>query len=312
MANITLLEKYSPKSLDDLFLPVRIRKILDETMQSSGYRLLFYSTPGTGKTTTAHLMSKGHQVLYLSGSNEFRIDTYRNKILPFSTEFSVLGKEKSIIIDECENIRDDLQDAFKILFDQCKKINFIFITNEVEKVNSALKSRCTSFDYNFVGPELEEQKKNFIKFALDICKNENIKYDTVGIKKLFQLDFPDFRHLLVHLQSILYSGDALTEENIKKLTDNAKANLELYKLIEDLSIDGKTFYEELTKFKGKEKECFLSLGEPYFEYLNSKEKYEKTLESAIIVDKYSNLYTNSIGKFTTFISCIVELKSLFK
>ena len=71
-------------------------------------------------------------------------------------------------------------------------------------------------------------------------------------------------------------------------------------------------YEELTKFKGKERECFLSLGEPFFNYLNNKNLFDKTLESAIIVSKYSDSFVQSINKFVTLMSCVIELKALFR
>ena len=56
----------------------------------------------------------------------------------------------------------------------------------------------------------------------------------------------------------------------------------------------------------------MSLGEPFFQYLNNKNQYEKTLESALVVSKYSNMYVTSINKFLTLMSCIIELKSLFR
>jgi hypothetical protein len=159
---------------------------------------------------------------------------------------------------------------------------------------------------------LEEQKKNFITFTLNVCKKENIPYDNLGIKSLFQLNFPDFRHLLVNLQQIIDSKETVTIESIKRFSESGKQNKPLYDIIENPGLIGKDFYVEMSKFKGKEKECFLSLGEPFFEYLNEKSLFEKTLESAIIVSKYSDSYSISINKFVTLLSCIVELKSLFR
>jgi len=310
--NILLLEKYFPKNFDELILPVRIKTVLLKTMTKTGFRILLYSSPGTGKTTTSRLMTVGHDVKYLSGSNDFKIDTFRNTVVPFSSGFSVLNKSKTVIIDECENIQDKLQDAFKIVLDKCMNVNYIFITNEIEKVNEAIRSRCTNLDYDFIGTELEEQKKNFIQFCLNVCKSENINFDKKGMNTLFRVNFPDFRHVLVHLQEIKDSNEDVTFENIKKLVDSGKQNIELYSIIENLSLNGKEFYEEMTKFKGKERESLLSLGEPFFEYLNSKELYNKTLEAAIIVDKYSTNFVSSIGKFGTLLACIVELRSIFR
>lgn len=311
---ITILEKYFPKDWDDLILPTKIKNILTESKQKSGYRLLLFSSPGTGKTTTSRIMSAGsdYEVMYLSGSNDFKIDTLRNKVMAFASGMSVMQKKKTIIIDEFENIRDNLQDAFKIILDKCLNVNFIFITNEVEKVNTAVRSRCTNIDYDFNGEELEEQKGNFINFALKVCEKENIKFDNKGMKALYQLNFPDFRHLLVNLEQIKDAKEDVTFENVKKFSESGKQNKELYDIIENPSVTGKDFYLEITKFKGKERECLTSLGEPFFEYLNAEEKYEKTLEAAIIVAKYSDMFVTSINKFVTFVSCVIELKTIFR
>jgi len=311
---ITLLEKYFPKDFEHLLLPSRIKNTILATQQKIGYRLLMYSSPGTGKTTTSRLLCSGgdYEAMYLSGSNNFNVDLMRTKVMPFSSGFSVLGKKKVLIIDEAENIKNDLQDSFKIILDQCTSVNYIFITNEVEKINPAIRSRCTNLDYDFSGADLDEQKQNYVNFILEVCKKESIKYDKDGIRALFRLTFPDFRTLLIKLQLIVDIKEPITLENVKKFAESGKQNLELYNIVETPSINGKEFYTEMTKFKGKERDCFLSLGEPFFLYLNEKELFERTLETAIIVSKYSDSFVNSINKFVTLMSCIVELKSLFR
>lgn len=313
--NKTLLEKYFPRKWEDLLLPSKVKKTLNEMLQTKGYRALFHSSPGTGKTTTSRILTLDkslNEALYLSGSNDFTIETLRGKVMTFASGFSVMQKQKTIIIDEFENVRDNLQDAFKIILDQCVSVNFIFITNEVEKVNSAIRSRCTNIDYDFSGDDLDEQKKNFVNFTIRVCKEEGVSYDGAGIKQLFILNFPDFRHLLVNLQQIKDINEPVSLEVVKRFAESGKQNKELYQIIENPAVNGRDLYQELTKFKGKEKECLISLGEPFFQYLNAKELFDKTLEVAIVVSKYSETYIISINKFVTFMSCIIELKAMFK
>jgi replication-associated recombination protein RarA len=309
---ITLLQKYFPRTWDDLILPSRIKKILLENQQKQGYRMIFFSSPGTGKTTTSRILTLGDDVMYLSGSNDFKIETLRSKVMAYAAGISVMQKQKTIIIDEFENVRNDLQDAFKIILDKAVRVNFIFITNEIEKVNEAILSRCSNLDYDFNGEDLEEHKRNYIKFAIDVAKAENIEFDKIGMRSLYQLNFPDFRHLLVHLQEIKDSCLPVTAETVKKFSESGKQIKELYEIIENQGITGKDLYSEITKFKGKERECLMSLGEPFFEYLNNKNLHEKTIESAMVVAKYSDMYVSSINKFVTFLTCVIELKSLFR
>ena len=313
--NKNLMELYFPKTWEDIKLPSRVKNLLTEMQEKPGYRLLMYSSPGTGKTSTARILVNNpdkYEVQYLSGSNDFKIETLRTKVMQFATGFSVLQKHKVVIIDECENIRDNLQDSFKILLDQCKNVSFIFITNEIEKVNSAIRSRCTQIEYEFSGDDLVEQQNNFIKFALQICKEQNIPFENAAVKQLYIRLFPDFRHLIVSLQQIKDSKQSLTLASVKAMSDNGKQMKELYDLVLDLQLSQKQLYENASKFKGKERECLMSLGEPFFQYLNDEEKFDKTLQAAVIVAKYSEMFVTSINKFVTLLSCLVELRSIFR
>lgn len=309
------VDKYDPQKFEDIFLPENTKKELKKLSEKVGYRALFFSTPGTGKTTTAKILTKlcgNVELMYLSGSNDFNIETFRNKVMQFASGFSVLQKQKFVIIDEAENIRDNLQDAFKIILDQCKEVNFIFITNEVGKMNSAIYSRCTKFDYNFTGNDLKEQKINYVKFIKNICSLENIEFDNDGLKTMLLKTFPDFRNTLIQLEQLKDSNLSLIPENLDKFNDVGKQMVDLYELIENQSLDSKTFYNELSKFKGKEKDSLIALGEPFFNYLNDKNLHKKTLDVAIILDKYCARFDGSLNKFVTFLSCINEIKTLFR
>lgn len=310
-----LIQKYFPTTWEQIKLPTKIKSILTKMQENPGYRLLLHSSPGTGKTSTARILvgdTSKYQTMYLSGSNDFNIEVLRTKVMQFCTGFSVDQKHKVCIIDECENIRDNIQDAFKILLDQATNVSFIFITNEIEKVNTAVRSRCTTLEYDFTGDDLTEQKRNFVQFIVDVCKAEGIEYDKEGAKLLYERNFPDFRHVLVLLQQIKDAGVAITKQTIQEFSDNGKQNKELYELIETDSIDAKSFYERSSVFKGKERECLISLGEPYFEYLNDNGNYELTLKAGIIVSKYSDQFVSSINKFVTLLACLSELRFLFR
>lgn len=317
MSQQTLIERYRPKSWDDLILPESIKTTLANIQKSKPYRLLLYSSPGTGKSTTARLISSDDNRLYLSGSNDFNIDVMRGKITPFASGASVTGKQKTIIIDEAENIRDALQDEFKVILDQARNTNFIFITNEVEKMNPALRSRCTNIEYNFINQNLTEHKKLYAKWLVDICnsiqKDYSIVIEKPAIQELFKIHFPDFRQILVVLQQLIDSGCTnVTIEEVKATGGNAQQLVELYDLIQNPSIGGDTFYSQICLYRGNEKETLISLGEPFFKYLNDKGLHDKTLEVAVTVSKYSDSYVTSINKFVTLLSCVSELRTLFR
>jgi replication-associated recombination protein RarA len=308
----TLLEIYAPKSLKDLYLPKRIHTLLEETtVGKSGWKVFQAGSPGTGKTSVGRELSRGGDVLYLSGSNDFNVDVMRSKVYPFVSGHSVLGKQKFLVIDECENIPNKLQDGFKIVLDTAKSVNFVFNTNEPEMVNTAIKSRCINIAYDYQREEVKEQQVHYITYATRICNENGIKWDNRGIKLLFQMNFPDFRHLLVMLQQFIDSKRDVIEDNVTILSENGTANVELYKLIEE-EHNPQAFYEKATSWKGKERECLISLGEPYFTWLNKRGKFEQTLAAASIVADYSFKFVTTINKFGTFFACLCELKTVFR
>lgn len=314
MEKARLIEKYSPNSLEEMKLPKRIHTLVDSKRNTKGYRLLLYGTCGIGKSTTARIITKNDDRMYLSGSNNFNIELLRTKIEPFCSSFSINGKQKTLIVDECENMSNQVQDAFKMILDQSKNVNFIFITNEVEKLIDPFRSRCTNIEYNFKGEELEEQKKNYVTFLHHICVEEGIEFDKAGLSEIYKVNFPDFRHAIDNIQQLIDQKQSVTGEHVKFLVETGNENRELYEIIDGTAgfRDSKSFYQELSKFKGREKDCFNSLGEPFFRYLNNQQKYDEVLSAATIVANYSNQLANSLSKFTTFLACCSELRTIFR
>jgi hypothetical protein len=178
--------------------------------------------------------------------------------------------------------------------------------------NDAVKSRCKKIDYDFNDEDLREQKENFIAFAVKVCNAENIEYDNLGMKMLFQYVFPDFRQFLILLDDIKSSNEKITSEYVKNLTESSKTDEHLYELILNPKIQGEDLYSEIVKYRGKEKEAFLALGEPFFNYINEKGNFEKTLNASSIVAENSHKYVITINKFSTLLSCVVQLKTLFR
>ena len=98
-------QKYRPKTLDELILNKESKDILKSFESNKNIpHLLFTSTAGTGKTSTAKILVNGVlncDHLYINASEENGIDTIRTKIIGFSQTKSFDGNIKVIILDEC-------------------------------------------------------------------------------------------------------------------------------------------------------------------------------------------------------------------
>jgi len=154
------------------------------------------------------------------------------------------------------------------------------------------------------------------KIVKEILSERGITYDKNihgrACAVIRKNNFPDFRHTLVVLQSIIDSEQDITEETVAKTVTTGKTLIELYQLIENPKIAPDALYAEICKYKGSEKDALMALGEPFFKYLNDKQQYDKTIKAATIVSKYCDSYIVSINKFVTFMSCVNELRTLFR
>lgn len=312
-AQKTLREKYYPTDFSQVFLPERIRELIEKNKDRKGYKLLFYGPAGTGKSTTARLMTpRGkYEVLSLSGSNNFTVDTVNTKIAPFITSHAhILGKQKVIIVDECERMSSQVQDSWKDNIDKAKNINIIFITNHPEKLTSPIKSRFEHIEFNFKDGELQEQQRNYVQNIINICKAEEIPYDADGVKYLFKKNFPDFRKVLNILQQFKDAKTPINLSTAKGFNDTAIRDENLYAVFS--ITDPAEFYGKLTEYTGNEETAYFSLSTPFFEWLNEQGKFEKTLKVAKIVAYYSNMHQTSFNKTTTFIACCNDIREALR
>ena len=140
------VEKYRPKTLDDIVLPVDTRKVIESYKAKKEIsNLLLISSPGQGKTTLAkmivnHILECDY--LYVNASDENGIDTIRTKVISFAQTRSLTGDIKVILLDEClhENtlvtiLRDGCEQQLKIKdIDENNDLvkSFNFVKNRIE------------------------------------------------------------------------------------------------------------------------------------------------------------------------------------
>ena len=93
------VEKYRSQTLEDYVGNEQLKQIVDKYIQKNDIQnLLFYGTPGTGKTTLAKLIVNNIHCdyLYINASDERGIDTIRDKVQGFAS--SATFKSIKIII----------------------------------------------------------------------------------------------------------------------------------------------------------------------------------------------------------------------
>ena len=150
-----LERKYAPKSINEVIFPndlieARIKRIIAGPHFE---HLLFYGHPGTGKSSTAQLIPREIEkkqnayVIYRDGSHSRSIDDIRS--LVSQVHLFPCGKVHYVIIDEAENLTSDAQKCLKEIMQRASfQSMFILITNEIEKINDAIGSRCRKINFD--------------------------------------------------------------------------------------------------------------------------------------------------------------------
>lgn len=201
--NSMWIEKYRPKTLDDIILNDETRKIIDKFVAEGEFPHLFLcSEPGQGKTSLAKILAKSVfkcDTLYINASDENNVETVRNKITNFATTASLEGTFKCVILDEADgfaNIQSQkiLRGLMESTSDTCR---FILTANFRHKVFKPLRSRMLELD-------ITPDKNSIIKRLVQILINENViasKNDLEKLKELVDSYYPDIRSMIKDLQS---------------------------------------------------------------------------------------------------------------
>jgi DNA polymerase III delta prime subunit len=237
ITNLVWIEKYRPKTFDDLILPELEKNSLINHLknQKSIPSFIFYSSkPGTGKTSTAKVIinTLGCDSKIINSSDERGIDTIRDKISMFARSMSTDGKKRCVFLDEADGLTKQAQDSLRNLMETySENCFFILSCNDISKIIEPLKSRCISICF-----ETPDREEIFYKLQ-DICANEEIEDASAeDITKLVSKYYPDIRSMILALQNCKVNGTPIMvsfdEEFVKFLGFLQKGDVNnIYKTI---------------------------------------------------------------------------------
>lgn len=228
-------EKYRPRTLDELIISPEDKSKLESYIKNpqSMPNLLFVGLAGIGKTSIARLIPsligcKKGDVMILNASDDRKIDTIRNRIVPFITAKRRNNKIPKIIhMDEFDGTNTIFQDALRPYMEGSYNDNtkFILTANRIGDISPAIQERCVIFDLANVDKALLYTRMR------EICDKENIKYVMEGIYKLIDINYPSRRKMISTLQKLRDIG--ITEQTVK--TEN-EMNDSFYGILIDNNI----------------------------------------------------------------------------
>jgi len=324
MKNLLLSERWRPKNLEDIILLPRIRKIFENGLNNN---VILHGHFGTGKTTLSRILigkyTKDKPLLEINSSFYTSIDTLRSKIDDFCSKVYMgfdLEKDidrdetKYVFLDEFERTSIQYQDALKAYIEEFsrKNVRFIFTTNHINKVSAGIRSRLIEVNFDCQSVEEEKYLKQEIykKIQNQICPKEGFEVSKEELVKIINKKFPDFRSILIELDSYRLTGSLISSS-----TTNIKLKNDTYSLIYDKSKTYEDIYHFLMTNFGPEKidELLNLFGRPFIEYSLSEKRtnIEKLFQVNYIISENTHLLETNTDPIILGMTVLGKIRDLF-
>ena len=227
ISSLPFIERFRPKRLDDVMSHQKTIQILKKFITVHNIpHLLFYGPPGTGKTSTIEafigelygVQNVEYMTMNINASEERGIEIVRNKIKNFVSTIPIkIGnmsgpKYKFVILDEADAMTYDAQGMLKQVIEYyTDNARFCLICNCNKKINPAIQSRCSVFNFPPLDFESVEKKIKMISHDFDF----NITDD--GIETIWKLSNGDMRKVMHMLQIITINNKIIDSDTITTL-----------------------------------------------------------------------------------------------
>ena len=224
---------YRPKTVEEVILPQRIRKVVDGIRQHKSMpHLIFHAYgAGVGKTSLAFALAKELKckVLSLNGG-ELKSETVRDLEVQLSSAYTndVLGSydfdltqtlsfDTIVLIDEFDRAPNLAQELLKTLMDRVEdRVKFIFTTNYVHKLDHHVKERSTLVNFTLSQSEQVEITQQVVKLIKRVCDDVGMQINAEAVKLLLRDTMPSIRNIMIVLEAIAtFDNKQFTVESVK-------------------------------------------------------------------------------------------------
>ena len=206
-------DKHAPTAVEDMILNPVVRQQLLNVLHNP-QNIILFGSPGVGKGTfTKIFLDKiGCDKMWKNASRDTGIDMIRNDIYPFANAASLktffdiqtpgdhdfqeqFRYLKVVVFNEAENLSKEAQNALRELMEDVeRRCKFIYMTNDLEKIDAAIRSRCLLIEIK------DPPVSDILHFMKNILNKEGISYDSVNLTYYVQYFYPDIRTTIKHVQ----------------------------------------------------------------------------------------------------------------
>ena len=241
--NIPWTEKYRPNNFNNIVLDNYNKLLFQNILENNKFpNLLFYGSPGIGKTTTIiNLINKYQEInnevsksliIHLNASDERGIDIIRNQIYNFVNTNTLFNNgTKFVILDEVDYMTRVAQQALKSLVQDHKdRIKFCLICNYISKIDISLQNEFIKIRFNNLS------HNDIFSYLQNIIVNENINMANKNIDAIIQYYEYDIRSMINFIQSNINDKIYIIDNNIMNTIYNININNDLIKFKKILDI----------------------------------------------------------------------------
>ena len=210
------VEKYRPTTINEIISHGQIIETIKKLLLGGSLpHLLFYGSPGTGKTSTIMAIAKEIygsnirlMVMKLDASDDRGINSVREDIKGFAEKSNMFQKGvRLIILDEADSMTYDAQFALRRIIEKYSTtIRFCLICNYENKIIPAIRSRCANFRFNNI------DNIHICSKLTQIVNNEKLQVEPNVINIIATLGKGDLRKSINLLQSISMQTDLITDK----------------------------------------------------------------------------------------------------
>lgn len=308
------VEKYRPTTINEIISHGQIIETIKKLLLGGSLpHLLFYGSPGTGKTSTIMAIAKEIygsnirlMVMKLDASDDRGINSVREDIKGFAEKSNMFQKGvRLIILDEADSMTYDAQFALRRIIEKYSTtIRFCLICNYENKIIPAIRSRCANFRFNNI------DNIHICSKLTQIVNNEKLNVEPHVINIIATLGKGDLRKSINLLQSISMQTDLITEK-ICYETAGVPSNSEIKEIISILcntNYDFNYSYNTVTPLiKNQGYSLSIVLRELIIELLNQS----LSIKMPQILSELSDL-ENQVSKSTFGDIYITSLIGIFK
>lgn len=246
MEHQTLYRKWRPKTFDDVVGQQHVTQTIKNEIKNNvcGHAFLFCGTRGTGKTSTARILSKAvncenpvdgnpcnvcptckgiengsiMDIIEIDAASNSGVDNIRS-LREEAAYTAAVTKYKVYIIDEVHALSKDAFNALlKLLEEPPAHVKFVLATTEANKVLGTISSRCQCFDFKRITPDDIYDRLDYI------CNAEGIMAEEKALRMIAGHADGSLRDALSALEPCIAAGREIDTEFVADFLGRAENN----------------------------------------------------------------------------------------